>query len=211
MVRLKSLAFSALILLATALACSPLGGGGATEEDAAGISAISPEQQATGTAGAATAVYIASLPDFDPNAPTPTPIPPPGADVSDADEYVSMLLSDLAGPSRDYAQLEAYMGNPFTIVYIGQEPAGVEPTEAATILSSEVLTPANALSEIPDADLEAILGQPPGEFFGSGEAFILTSGWGPEGNDEGILIIREREDVFIWDGVLLSEGGFEQQ
>lgn len=210
MLRERIIGIAALALAGAALACSPLGGGSNTTSDAPAAATRSPEQQATGTAGAATAVYIASLPDFDPNAPTPTPIPPPGAEVSSADEYISRLLADLSPTSRDYASLEAYMGNPFTIVYLGQEPSGVEPTEGAELLRAEVLTPENEMLEITDADLSAILGQSPEEFFGSGEAFILTSGWGADGADEGILIIRQREDVFIWDGVLLQEGGFDR-
>lgn len=201
----------AVFSAAAALACAPLGGANTSADEVApAVSELSPERQATGTAGAATAVYIASLPDFDPNAPTPTPVPPPGADFDSAGAFVDQLLADLSPTTRDYAILEAYMGNPFTIVYLGEEPAGVEPAEAVELLQTGILSNAATLTEVADADLTAILGQPPEEFFGSGEAFVLTAGWGPNGVDEGILIIRERENVFIWDGILLQAGGFDQ-
>jgi len=208
MMRNRKLALiSAAFMLLFPVACALGGGGGG--EDTAARPTLSPDQQATGTAGAATAVYIAGLPNFDPGLPTPTPEPPPG-EGANLDDYLEALLDELDGTDRRYEELEPYMGNPFTIVVLGDTPEGVEPADASQILSASELTPDNELSEVADADLTAILGQPPEEFFGGGAAFILTTGWGIDGADEGILIIRERDDTFIWDGVLLSRGGFER-
>lgn len=202
----KQALIAAAVALLIPMACAA-GGGNA---DSAPIRpTLSPDQQATGTAGAATAVFAASLPDFDPNQPTPEPPPPPG-EGADSDEFVEELTGLLAPTDRDYQLLATYMGGEFTIVVMGDTPSAVSPAEAAEILSLQELTPDNELTVAEDADLTAILGQSPEEFFGGCESCPLTTGWGPDGTDEGILIIRERNDTLVWDGVLLQRGGFER-
>jgi hypothetical protein len=114
--------------------------------------------------------------------------------------------------ARDFPQMQALMGDPFTIAGWRSEGANYPPAAAIEQLQLSYIGPATPLAfqPIPEA-----MGPGVPEFQGmfgpdvNVAKMLYTTGWGLEGTDEALLYIARRPDGSLyWHGVLAALGGF---
>lgn len=87
-----------------------------------------------------------------------------------------------------------------------------------SITAAPVIT--NSLAQSPDLTFQSSMGWPnvvggveqfTGYFPNEDITSVLVQGWGPQGNDEAVIIIARRSDGSLyWRGVLVSQGKFVQ-
>jgi hypothetical protein len=114
---------------------------------------------------------------------------------------------------RDYAVLQALMGDPFVIGYWGSEGVELTPPAAAEELRSNMLPPEAYASYTLTGNLSELLeGQPPETMWGPDVRVVRaihSTGWGPDGNAEAILFIAQRADsTYYWHGIVYAMRGF---
>jgi hypothetical protein len=128
------------------------------------------------------------------------------------DEFISGLMSAI--DSRDFAALQRYMTDPFTIGYWLSEGVSSSPAEAVELFESSFLPEgAQIIWADPDTDLSWMLqGQSPGSFLGPDKevvAALLSYGWGEDAAGEAIQLITQRPDgTYSWEFMLYSGFGF---
>lgn len=125
------------------------------------------------------------------------------------ESFSSDLLSALASP-RDYAGLTAFMSDSWEVLIFRGNGEQYAPADAAAQMESYLLPPDNIFAYDEDADVAALLGQDPMEFYrGNATGFVFTTGWGEDGQDEAILVInQDATGRYFWQGILYSPGGF---
>jgi hypothetical protein len=111
---------------------------------------------------------------------------------------------------RDYDIMPRLMGEQFEISGWQAGGAAWSPEEAVERLRTEFYPPEGDIVIFDtQADIAALLGQNPADFFGGGVSFLYSVGWGPEGNGEAIVVIDATDDgVLYWRGILVALYGF---
>lgn len=135
-----------------------------------------------------------------------------GINTSALGPFQDTLLDSITD-KRNYALLQALMGEKFVIGYWRSEGVELDPAEARAELENNLLPPEAFVSYTLTGDLSGMLdGQDPLNMWGPGVnavSAIHSTGWGSEGDDEVILIIARREDqTYYWYGLLYALGGF---
>lgn len=146
--------------------------------------------------------------------PQPTDTPPPTSTPSaeSLDDFVNRLKAAIDG--RDFGTIQTLMADPFTVGYWLSEGVSVSPSEATTQFETNLLPEGAAIRWADEStDLTSLLqGQPPATFLGPDKALaaaLLSYGWGPDGNAEGIVFISQQPDgAYVWDLLLYSGFGF---
>jgi hypothetical protein len=151
--------------------------------------------------------------------PPPTPVPPeptpePAQDTapasSDLADFEQQVLDALSG-QRDYEGLKQFMSNPFEIMIFYGNGEQMTPDEAIEAFQAAFLPADNVFSYDMNADIAALLGEDPYEFYlGQMTGFVFTQGWGTDGTADAIMIFGQQAgDGYSWNGILLGYDGFE--
>lgn len=128
------------------------------------------------------------------------------------EEFVDGLK--LAVAERDFAALQSYMADPFTVGYWLSEGVQSNPAEATALFESNFLPQdAQIIWDNGETDLSQLLqGQLAETFLGPDKevaAALLSYGWGADAAGEAIHFITEQPDgSFRWDTMLYSGFGF---
>lgn len=133
----------------------------------------------------------------------------PANAATDLESFQSNLLAALENP-RDYDALAGFMGEFWEVLIFRGNGEQYAPDAAVEQLRSYLLPPDNSFAWDASADMTAMLGQNPMEFYrGNAKGFVFSTGWGDGGADEAILVInQDAEGRFFWQGILYSPGGF---
>lgn len=137
--------------------------------------------------------------------------PASGAATPAADPDVAAFEAPLqqAMLDRNFGQMQALMGDPFTIAAWRSEGASYAPAAAIEQLQLNHLGPGTPLAfqPIPEAMVPEFQGM-----FGPDvnvAKMLYVSGWGLQGTDAALLYIGRRPDNSLyWHGVLAALGGF---
>jgi hypothetical protein len=114
---------------------------------------------------------------------------------------------------RDYAGLQAMMGNPFAIGYWRSEGASLPPAVAIADLRTNYLPPSSALAFNTTTDLTTLLdGADPLAIWGpqiDAVKAIYITGLGSDRKGAAILVIaRDGNGQLYWHGMLVAPAGF---
>jgi hypothetical protein len=138
--------------------------------------------------------------------PAPVSTEAPAADPNLAAIEAQLQQAVIA---RDFPQMQALMGDPFTIAGWRSEGANYPPAAAIEQLQLNYIGPATPLAfqPIPEAMVPEFQGM-----FGPDvnvAKMLYATGWGLQGTDEALLYIARRPDGSLyWHGVLVAPGGF---
>lgn len=143
-----------------------------------------------------------------------TTVPPDGSGEANSllNSYTEAL--SMAVSNRNYEMMQNLMGDPFTIT--GWRSAGNAwpPTQAVEQLRTRFYGPEGSVTfPDPEPDLATLLGvSDPNALWGEAVNVVRTvysTGWGPDGNDDALLLIAQRPDgAFYWHGIVFATGGF---
>ena len=131
--------------------------------------------------------------------------------TADYNSFQGALLDALASNNRDYAALQTFMGDSFTINGWGTEGLEWTPSEAVGRLETLHL-PATAQPIFDtNANFQDLLGgTDPFSVFPDAAYLIYSDGWGESGNGEALLVISQNADGnYYWDSVLIADIGFK--
>jgi putative hemolysin len=133
----------------------------------------------------------------------------PALDRTDLAAFQSALVDALSAPARDYDALQTFMGDSFEIQILWGDTVQMAPPDAATTLQFLFLPEANQVTFVPDADIAALIGSDPSEFFPAAAGFLLSEGWGAELDDDALLVYAQDADGnYFWSGILFANDGF---
>lgn len=143
--------------------------------------------------------------------PLPQPAPQPGEETPGGEADVAAFEAQLqqAVLERNYGQMQALMGDPFTIAGWRSEGASYAPAAAVEQLQLNYIGQGTALGfqPMPEAMVNEFQGM-----FGPDvnvAKMLYATGWGLQGTDEALLYIARRPDGSLyWHGVLSAFGGF---
>jgi hypothetical protein len=126
------------------------------------------------------------------------------------DSFREVLVNALTASPRDYAYLQTFMGDSFSISGWRAQGSDWPPAEAVEQLRTIWQPASSSTSYNLSANISAILDNAdPYAMFPGSVSFIYSQGWGPEAKDEAVLIISQRADgTYYWSGVLIAKNGF---
>jgi hypothetical protein len=129
---------------------------------------------------------------------------------ADPRAFQEALVNALTASPRDYAYLQTFMGDSFSISGWRAQGSDWSPAEAVEQLRTIWQPASSSTSYNLSANISAILDNAdPYAMFPGSVSFIYSQGWGPEGKDEAVLIISQRADgTYAWSGVLIAKNGF---
>ncbi|HKZ83504.1 MAG TPA: hypothetical protein VJ793_07585 [Anaerolineae bacterium] len=115
---------------------------------------------------------------------------------------------------RDWAALQAQMGDPFVIGYWRSEGVSLSPQEAIEQLQTNLLSADATLTYTTDeSEFPSLDGTPLGSIWGPDVKVvqpIFSQGWGPDGKGEAILAVAEQPDgSTYWYGMIYAREGFD--
>ncbi len=115
---------------------------------------------------------------------------------------------------RDWAALQAQMGDQFVIGYWRSEGVSLSPQEALEQLQTNLLSADATLTYTTDeSEFPSLDGTPLGSIWGPDVKVvqpIFSQGWGPDGKGEAILAVAEQPDgSTYWYGMIYAREGFD--